>query len=116
MNSLCLWTGMKIWRKKKEKTRIQEKITSLCVQTGVQILKNKIGKIRKKYQKDNEGKTPQNSPTFLSATIFTLQPPESSIKQLTKESTKTPTEEENKCNILAMLLGPESSKTLEDTD
>ena len=49
-----------------------------------------------KDQKDNEGKTPQNSPTFLSATTFTLQPPESSIEQFTKRSNETPTKEENK--------------------
>ena len=50
-----------------------------------------------KDQKDNKGKTPKNSPTFLSATSFTLQPPESSIKQSTRKSSETPTEEENKC-------------------
>ena len=65
-----------------------------------------------KHQKENEGKTPQNSPTFLLATIFTLQPPESSIKQFSKRSSETPTEEENKCKTLTILLGHESSKKI----
>ena len=47
-----------------------------------------------KNKKENEGKTPQNSPTSLSATAYTLQPPESSIEQSTKMSSETPTEEE----------------------
>ena len=108
---------MKIQRKKKEKTRIKEKITSLCLQTGMQILKNKIEKKQEiKDQKASEGKTPQNSPIFLSATTFTFHPPESSIKQFTKRSSETPTEEENKCDTLTMLLGHKKSKALEDID
>ena len=69
-----------------------------------------------KDQKDNEGKTALNSPKFLSSTIFTLQPLESSIKQFTKRSSETPAEEENKCKILTMPLGHNSSKTLEEID
>ena len=46
-----------------------------------------------KDHKDSEGKTPQNSPKFLSATTFTPQTPESSIKQFTKKSSETPTNE-----------------------
>ena len=65
-------------------------------------------------QKDNEGKTPQNSPTSLSATTITLQPSESSLKQLTEKSSKTPIEEENKCEAVTMILGHESSKSLEE--
>ena len=69
-----------------------------------------------KDQKDSEGKTPQNWPTFLSVTTFTLQHPESSIKQSTKKSSETPTEEENKYKALTMILEHESSKSLEEVN
>ena len=51
MNFLCLMTG-KIPKKKKEMTRVKEKITSLCVcvWTGMQILRNTI-KIKKQKTK-----------------------------------------------------------------
>ena len=65
-----------------------------------------------KDQKDNEGKTPQNCPTFLLATTFTLQPPGSSIKQFTKNSSETPTEEGNKHETLAILLGHKKFKNM----
>ena len=64
--------------------------------------------------KDNEGKRPQNSPTFLSSTTFTLHSSESSIKRSTKKSSGTPTEEENKCKMLIAILEHKSSKTLEE--
>ena len=57
-----------------------------------------------KDKKDKEGKTPQNSPTFMSATTSTLQPPESSIKQSTKRFTETLTEEENKYETLTTII------------
>ena len=69
-----------------------------------------------KDQKDSEEKTPQYSPTFLSVTTFTPQLPVSSIKQFIKSSSETPTKEENKSETLAMLLGHESSESLEDID
>ena len=53
-------TGKKILRKKKEMTRVKEKITFLCVQTGMQISRNKIEKNQEiENKKKNEGK---NSP------------------------------------------------------
>ena len=47
-----------------------------------------------KDQNNSEGKTPQNNPALLSATTFTLQPPESSFEHFTKMSSEIPTEEE----------------------
>ena len=63
--------------------------------TGMQILRSKREKNQEvKDKKDNEGRAAQNSPTFLSATAFTLQTPKSSIEQSTKKSSETPTEKE----------------------
>ena len=59
-------------KKKEEKTRIKEKITSLCVQTGMQISKNRKGKIRKyNIKRTNDRKTPQTSPRSSSVVTFT---------------------------------------------
>ena len=112
MNSLCLWIGTKIPRKKKEK----EDNFSVCFDLDTDLKEQDRKNQEIKHQKDNEGKTPQNSHATLSATTFTLQPPESSIKEFPKSPSETPTEEENKCKTITMLLGNKSSKTLEDID
>ena len=90
--SLCDWSGMMMTKKKKEKTRIEEKIK----------------KIVKKYN--------PNQPRFLVTTTLTPQPPKSSIKQSSKRSSVTHEKEEPKCHTLTTLLEHENQDTLEDID
>ena len=81
---------------------------SVCLDWDADLKKQDIKNQEVKDQKNIEGKTSQNSPTSMSATISTLQPPESSFKQSTKRTSETSTEEENKHNTLAIILGHES--------
>ena len=52
----------------------------------------------------------------MSATALALQPPESSFEQSSKKSSETPTEKESKCETLTMIMGYESSKSLEKAE
>ena len=87
LNSLCLWTGMKITKKKKEKTRMKKNT-----------------------------KISPNQPQILTGYCLYSSAPQSSIKQFSKRSSVTLEKEEHKCDTLTMLLGHESQETIEDID
>ena len=91
MNSLCLWTGMMMTKKK--------------------------GKDQNKgeNQKDSGKKTSQTSPRFFVATTLTPHPPKSSTEHFSKRSSVTP-KQEHRCNTLMTLIGHENQDTLESID
>ena len=74
------------------------------------------GRYEGEYKKDSKRKTPQTSPRFLPSTMFTPQPPKSSIEQFSKRSIVAPEKEKHKCVTLMTLLGHNSQETLEDID
>ena len=69
-----------------------------------------------KDQKTIEGKTPQDSPTSLSATLFTLHSPESSFGQSTKKLGEISTEEKKTWDPHSDNRTWKFKKTLEEID
>ena len=90
----------------------EEENISVCLHWDVD-LEEQDRKIKElEDQKNNEGKIPQNSPTFLSATSSTLKLTKSPIKQLGYQSSASPDVEVQKFDTPA--LGHGNKETFEE--